>query len=703
MKIQSISLLLVMLCCTACSHSEQAVPEVDVKAAIEAANIHRTQYVDGPTLHLNQGNGRFGTSYAQLGLHIHPSLANRDHKYGKTHLMHIEHWARAKFGADYLLPLARIYWETPLTDIANYDQYQSFYDGTLTTSFTTGQTQLEVLSWFDPCDKDLSALRIHAKGEKRPGIIIEPEEVLHLHYGQAVAQTVSIALEGDAWKVSLNCQGKDFRFYVRTDAIVAVKGNKLHLALQEGENHILLSYKALSTTDADASLAQTIDWWHKKWDETAVIHFPDSEAQRMWVRSMALFLSTYGTDKLGLAPPCGFAGNSWPFPYPQDLSFIHPVLLQTGNLDIARSWTEYFAERIEGMKAYTKRLLKVDGILSPWVFPYGDFEGYHDPTPPNKFYYEIHNTGYLARMAYETAVYVNDEAWARQYAHPLIAECARFYRSIATKEADGYWHLFVEPSMGQDERGGFNQKDYLCALYGAKYCFQKAVECGLDAQGEYAQILADGLAFAPLKSEQGFYYSCAGSGPHDFGHQKHPVQLNELAYLPTEQQPSAEARKVYELRYDITRDAKNPYFYGWTLGEFLLAGSRVGDAIGWQKDWDNLLASDYVDKDFIQVYETSKTWNMTFYNTTNGLIAQTLFNNLLCDWYGTLEVGKCFPWTGKTTFRNLYSQLGVKVSGSIGEGKADLLLEAWKDTEFMLGNESIALKKGERRIVHTDL
>lgn len=87
---------------------------------------------------------------------------------------------------------------------------------------------------------------------------------------------------------------------------------------------------------------------------------------------MALFLATFNDDKLGLAPPTGFAGNSWPFPFPQDLSYIHSVLLSTGNMDIAKSWIEYFSERIEGMKAYTKRLLKVDGILflgfSLWPF-----------------------------------------------------------------------------------------------------------------------------------------------------------------------------------------------------------------------------------------------------------------------------------------------------------------------------------------------
>lgn len=690
-----LSALFLSACLCSAYSAVPQVAEPDVKAAVEAGDIYRTEFVNAPILPLTQGNGCFGSSYSQLGLHVHPTMTDRDHKYGKTHLTHIEHWVRAKFGADYLLPLARVYWAEPEGEVSDYSQHQSFYDGTIETAFTTKQTKLNVMTWFDAREKDLSAIRIHVAGDARPMIVIEPEKVMNLHYDQQVKQEVSMTQEKDTWKVSLNCQGKDFSFYVRTNADAEAKEGKLYLTLRKGENHVLLSYKAKSNTSAARSLKQTRDWWHHKWDETASIHFSDSEAQRMWVRSMALFLSTFGSEKLGLAPPCGFSGSGWPFPYSQDLSYIHPVLLHTGNMDIAQSWIEYFAERIEGMKAYTKRLLKVDGILTPWVFPYGDFEGYHDPTPPNKFYYEIHNTGYMARMAYETSLFVNDETWAKKYAYPLIAESARFYRDICNKEADGYWHLFVEPGMGQDERGGYNQKNYLCALYSAKYSFQKAVACGLDESGEYAQILKEGLAFTPLKSEQGYFYSCAGSGPDDFGKQKHPVQLNELAYLPTEAKASPEALKIYDLCYEITRDAKNPYFYGWTLGEFLLAGSRVGDTEGWQKDWDNMLKSDYTDKDFIQIYETSKTFNMSFYNTTNGLIAQSLFNNLICDWYGKLEVGKCFSRTGKATFKNLYSNLGVKISGSINNGKAIILLEAWKDADFMLHDERISLKKGE--------
>jgi hypothetical protein len=232
-------------------------------------------------------------------------------------------------------------------------------------------------------------------------------------------------------------------------------------------------------------------------------------------------------------------------------------------------------------------------------------------------------------------------------------------------------------------------------LYSAKYCFQHAIEYGLDTDGSF-QLILKGLAFQGILSRQGFYYSCTGSGDVDFGKQKHPVQLNPLAYLPVETEISAPTRKAYDLRYEITSNAKAPFFHGWTLGEFLLAGSRYGNSQEWLKDWNNLRKSDYVDPEWIQVYETSQSYGMSFYNTTNGLIAQSISNNLICDWYGKLEIAKCNPWQGKALVNNIYSKLGVIINGTIDGKNADLSFTAWKDSEFELNGETIKLKKGEK-------
>jgi hypothetical protein len=171
--------------------------------------------------------------------------------------------------------------------------------------------------------------------------------------------------------------------------------------------------------------------------------------------------------------------------------------------------------------------------------------------------------------------------------------------------------------------------------------------------------------------------------------------LNPLAFLPIEKTVSVTSQTAYDLRYAITMGAKKPYFFGWTLGEFLLAGSRIGNVSEWQKDWDNLRKANYVDAEWIQVFETSGVYKDSYYNITNGLITQSLLNNIVSDWYGKLEIAKCNPWKEKVYLKNIYSKLGVIVSGEVDTKLASLELKAWKDCEFDLNGEKITLKKNE--------
>lgn len=684
-------LLLMFLALNLCSKNVVRQDVFNTEEVIRSADVVRTNYSNEPTVYLYQGNGQFGSSYGLLGLHLHPT--QKSSQWGKTHYLHLEHVGRGKFNHDYLLPMMEIYWEKVFTNVSDYYQRQSYYDGTITTSFKTGDNKFEVNTWFDPVARNLNVITIQAenKGEK---VILAPCQKLNLHYNQQLDQKVSVMATDSGYKIFLECLGKKSSVYLSSNMPISVQDGIITLTLQKGANFIQISYGSPTTVSVDVSLSQTKDWWHQAWNSSGCIKVTEDKAQKTWVRSMAMFLSSYNDSKKGLGPPMGFSGNWWPFYYPQDVSYVHPILLATGHLDIAKSWIEYWAERVNGLREYTKRLYDVDGLLAPWVYPYGDFEGYHNPGPPNKFFYEIHNSGYFARMACETAVYVNDPEWTKQYALPLLSGCAEFYANIASKGEDGLWHLYVTPSMGQDERGGENQKDYLCALYSALYCFQQAVKFGVDTEGRYAQILKDGLGFESLKSPQGFYYSCAKRGEEDFGKQKHPVQLNELAFLPVDKDMSS-ALTAYALRYNITRDAIKPYFYGWTLGEFLLAGSRVGNPVEWQKDWDNMEKSQYVDPEWIQIYETSGNTTTPFYNITNGLVAQSLLNNLVCDWYGRLEIAKCNPWKGKVYVKNIRSLLGVVIDGEIEGTSYNITLTAWKETEVKVDDKVLSLKKGD--------
>ncbi len=685
-------LLAVFLCNTPAWLFAHDETEFSIPQAISSADIIRTTWPDTAVISLYQGNGRFGSMYGPLGLQLDPGKPEWL-KYGLPQYLHIKHFCRAKFGVDYLLPLACIFWQDRPKKVTGYSQHQSFYDGTITTRFTEENNSITVMTWFDAVERDLCAIKINVQGQA-PAIILDPFKALYVHYRQELYQTPSIDFKAGIWEIKLSCLNANSTLFLQTNANVNRVDNSLHINLHEGENTILLSVNARPKATLKKSLARTVKWWHKKWQNMGCLRLPDLDAQRMWVRTMAYIFYSHNEDKTGMAPPMGFTGHGWPFVFPGDLTFLPPVLLASGNLSIAKSWVEYLAERLDDMKKYTRRLFGVDGLFCPGTIPYAGFAGFHDPSPPTKNYYSINVSGLLARMTDETAAFVNDGQWKQKFAEPIIRETAIFYRSISNKEADGYWHLFITPSTGLDENGGFNQKDYLCALFSAQYCFQKAIEYGLDSDGLYRQILQDGLAFPTLMPERGYYYTNQGAKNEQAGAQKHPVQLNPLALLPIYPHVSEPAATAYNLRYKITINAEQPHFAGWTLAEFLLAGTHMNDVAGWKKDWDNLIRSNIADADMIQTYESSGN-NRAFYVTTMGMIAQSLTCNLVDDWFGTLEIARCNPWQGKIYLKNIYSRLGVSVSGEIDKQMATLSLTAWKDCDFDMHGMQIKMKKGK--------
>ena len=674
-----------------------------VEESVRRCDVNRTTYV-ATTVNLYQGNGEMGCSYGPLGLHLNTDYTN---KYGETKLLNLSHRVRARYNHDYLVPLLQVYWNNVPNSVSNYNQHQSYYDGTITTRFTTGGATYQVQSWFDPAEQNLGFITINASQAGRT-LTIDPMENPQAHYSQKMVQQVTVdrLYEGN-YRVTINCtqyqQGGtkpcaipcSSEVYISTDADVAENNGNLVLTLKQGDNYIRMSYGKQSGTAAAKSLEQTEDWWHQRWESQGMLGITDLHAQQTWVRSMAMFLSSYDDQKNGLCPPLSFTGTNWSFYYPQDVSFVHPLFVATGNIDIARSWIEKWAAEIDGQRQYTKRMYKQDGVMIPWVYPYLGFDGYHDGGFPMHTYGQIHQGAYYVRMAIEVANVLQSNIWNRRNLNPILQGVAEFYSSIASKRDDGLWHFHNNPSCGQDEFGGDNQTDYIDVLYAAQYVLQEAVKRGIDPNGRYSQMLSDGIAFPALFDPQGNYYYAHLGGEGTWGKQKHPSQLNELLFDPCYTAPTAPAVFVYQHRNDITVDANKPFYWGWTLGAFLLAGSRLGDVENWKADWANMSKSDYVDQEWIQSFETSTHWNMAFYNINNGLIAQSLLNNLVCDWYGRLEIGKCNPWEGRQYVKDILSQLGVTVDGFVECTSFDVTLTAWKDCEFQLYDQTVSLKKGE--------
>lgn len=702
-------LTLAMTSFSGCAKDEDMVQKV-----IERGNVVLTEYDADAEAGCYLGNGRFGAVMSGTGLNMSADEQAASQA-GQSLLSHMNHWGRFSFiskiekhetTADYLLPLMRIHWEESLVPASGYRQIHDVYDGVLETSFTLEDgTKVKVEDWFDHVEKDLAVIRIDLSKGVLPvrAAAVTSFTGYPFVFRETVRQTVSVSEEDGQYKVTVKCEEAlndcVSDVYFHTDAPVEICEDGLRFMVSEGSNVIGISYgKPVDKDLLDSSRERSAEAWHSIWHNGGWMDFPEDNAQKMTVRSMAYLISSHDDFGPGMIQPTnGLSGNIFPFHFVQDLGYISPALMMMGRNDIVMKWIEKFAGEIDDMKRYAKHLWpESEGIYPPWELPFGPIEGYHMPNVPVAFCYEPHNTGYLCRMAVEAAEFNGDREWAEKYAYPLIREVCSFYKSACRKGDDGRWHMSWYPCVGQDEAGGRNGSDYLCSMYSAQYSFAKALDLGLDDDGSIARILEDGLAFDSLMSERGTYHTAHGAA-NDFGIQKHPVQLDGISYFPIWESPREPEAKAYGLRHDITDGARKPFFQGWTLGQFLLSGSNMKDAEGWKEDWATMRPSKYTDSKWIQVYETSGKPDASFYVTTHGMILQSLFRNYVNDYWGVLDIAGCPVFDGPVSFGNIRTRLGVTVSGSVEDGKSSVVLKADRDCCFELAGERVEMRKGETR------
>ena len=646
---------------------------------------------------LYQANGRFGTCYGPWGLHAIPGRDYPYHAPGAMRYTHLRHFMRGRFQADYLLPIAALYWESEPTAVTEYYQYQSFYDGTVTTRFQTSDYKVTVVSWFDPVQRDLAGLRIEASG-KCPAIILSPFRKIPLIYDQHIEPVIETRLEHHTWHADIKYADLSSSVNVRSTCGLHALTDGLQLILREGRNDIVIGVNADAGASAAASFERSRSWWHSTWRDTAWLELPDEAAQKVWVRSIAYTLCSHNDDGIGCPPPTGLAGNAWPFPFPFDSGCRHPLLLSTGHVAAAKKWIEFWHAHIEGLREYTTRFYHTDGIFMPHVFPYGAARGFHDPGPPNKYYYPVYNSALMVRMADQTAVMADDSQWTKTYAAPLIYEGAKFYLNHLEKGADGAWHLHLVPSISLDESGDVDKPDYFSGLASARFALQKAVDYGLDSDGRMKAVLDDGVAFGALVADNGIYKNHPGQRMEDMRKQKHPDQLFPLVHLPMTAVPDVPTQNAHAARYSLADGAQSSRFIGHSLGEFILSSARMHDAPGWEKDWSMIFRNRYMDADLIQFFESSGN-DLSFYITTHGLFAQALLETVVSTWWDRLDLGKCMPWKGGVRFGNIRTLSGVTVSGEIGDTAGEATLIAWKDTTFPVNGKSMTMRKGETRRV----
>ena len=220
--------------------------------------------------------------------------------------------------------------------------------------------------------------------------------------------------------------------------------------------------------------------------------------------------------------------------------------------------------------------------------------------------------------------------------------------------------------MGQDEFGGENSPDYLCALFAAEYTLRAALEITRflrmrpKAAALWRTILREGLAFPRLLQKSTGVYATSGKKGWQLRKQKHPVQLSPYIFLPSEH-IDAPTRRAYAIREALCLNnrpdmrhpgAEGSFSEGWTLPAYALACSRAGDPQGLLETLSEMDVAQLCDHERIQIYESSGFWG-PYYTTSMGLFLQAVTGALFEDTPGATPCESIWP---KATCRNLHSR-----------------------------------------------
>ncbi len=610
------------------------------------------------SVNLYLGTGRCGGCFDSYGLQHQDDRSPVATRVSRTWLAHGEVWHRGRHGLDTQVPLVRLRWDTPPGLPSQYSQHLELAAGRLTTEFTGDNFRYTLTAFTNPAatERDVLSFHLDWAGTQRPALVLSPVTVFPSDYSGDLLAECTPSLSGSRATLDLRrgnsrglalveCNG-DLRPAAVGDQLAvhlnaSAGSGTLHLALgpltRAGELHATLDRLAKAPPSVVRAAAETA--WHVRWGSTPLeIAHPDHR-DLAW-RSVYHLLCSYAPDVRCPAPPMGFTGNAWGFHFPQDLSYIHPALLQLGHSDITRAHVEFYHSRLDNQLALTREIYGKPGVCWSWEFPIGPEARLFRPEDggaPNEFQFEIHNAAYPARMAVDTAAALNDITWTREVAWPVVRESARFLASGLTAEMDGTHSMHMTPSMGQDEFGGPNAKNYLCALFATEYTLRHAIRltheigCANEESAHWAEILEKGLAYPRLLLPELGCYAANETGPFAPRQQKHPVQLNPLWLLPLGRLDEA-TRIAYRSRRIICRTERDNqrhdgvptgFYDGWTLFAFLLSAARMGDAAGVAHELSEMLPSRLVDPGFTTIYESSGYWR-PYYTTSMGLFLQAI-------------------------------------------------------------------------------
>ena len=666
-----------------------------------------------PHVPLLISNGVVGACFDHMGFQSRPTTGSPE---GRTVLGYVKHYAREATSRQIQFPIAYIEASFAdgstllnLMDCEDYKQELDIYSGVLNTEYDLyGKTTIEALA--HQSEPNLFLMRIDRKAE-----LPEKNIVLRINCETSVAQNrdfiwhvepvkLRVRTEGNRAYITSGTNLSTTEWVVDGDNPVTFENNILSIPLLKERNILKIAFKHDGCAEPEALLSKSFEEmksshtavWENTW-QTSWVDLPDDRAQKIWTRMKYYALSHFPVIEEKPLIPTGLNANIWGFTFPQDVYYVAENLPRLGHFDRSGKALDYWLRVLPDVQKYTRRIMGVDGAFYPWTPPFTDWDSYEANGVVSPDSYELHNPAYVLAIAWHHYRRSGDVADLKKY-FPIIEEVARFYVAISEPNKKGTYDVYHDNARGQDEASTIDGRlrNLLCASYSAEYSLRAYIEAaelinsgdsGLLAEAK--EIASKGYDREELLRPEGWYATYLGDTRPN-GNQKHPVQLNPIAYLPMPDlvQDNSPAAKAWANRYELVAEAKKPITLGWTIGEFALASCRMRDADAVEKDLSAIQLCRGADPRWIQFYESSfwEGWHLrkSYYFPMMALYLQMYTDALVQDWRGYVDLFPCLlkDWdTGNLSFHGICVSGGATVDGSWRNGKFNVTITPAADSK----------------------
>lgn len=681
-----------------------------VAEIVREANIgyDSTEFQTGhPYVPLLVSNGIVGGCFDHTGFQSTP---NYDYPQGRTVFGYVRHYEMPETSRQIQFPLAIIQAEfsdgstiDQMFIARNYKQELDLFTGTLKTQYNLfGQT--EIIAFAHQTIPNLFVMHIERQVDC-PGknlvvnIQCETSSCQNNRFNWPVPP-VKLSYEIQQAKVFIvsktNLTTTHWIIDADKNTDIIIDGSRIKINLSNEQSTIkflVLRDDCPGLEVLQQSFAQLLNAHVKEWEkiwQTSWIDFPEDRAQQIWTRMKYYAVSHFPIIPEKAMLPTGLNCNIWGFTFPQDVYYVAENLPRIGHFERAEKALRYWLNILPEVKKYTRRIMQTGGAFYPWTPPFERWDEYEKDRVVSADSYELHNPAYVLAMVWHFYKYSGNRQILKKY-FPIIQEVWRFYSNISDRNAEGRFNIYHENARGQDEASTADGKlrNLLCASYSAEYSarvYLGAAKMVSESEPRLVQkartILQAGYERSTLLTETGYYRTYEG----DFrppNSQKHPVQLNPIAFLPMPELvvDGSPVAIAYQKRYELTHEATKPITLGWTFGEFFLASVRMRLPNQAAKDLSAIQICRGADPRWIQFYESSfwTGWhfNKAYYFPMHGLFMQAFTDVLVQDWRGYVDLFACIfdNWKDQTfSFRGLRTLGGISVDGRWDKGRIKIVL-----------------------------